>query len=120
MNNVRNIVFASLLVAGTASGGAASAAPEGKRLILLTGPTQDRLINGFATDFRTTAEKAGMKVTLLTSPFDPALQAQQIDDAVGQKPDMIIVHPLSSRCTASAASPADYSSTEIDDSSVAA
>jgi ribose transport system substrate-binding protein len=97
MNNARNIVFASLLVAGTMLGGAANAAPEGKRLILLTGPTQDRLINGFATEFRATAEKAGMKVTLLTSPFDPALQAQQIDDAVGQKPDMIIVQPLSSK-----------------------
>jgi ribose transport system substrate-binding protein len=97
MKNARNAVFASLLFAGTMFVSAANASSEGKRVILLTGPTQDRLINGFATDFRTTAEKAGMKVTLFTSPFDPALQAQQIDDAVGQKPDMIVVQPLSSK-----------------------
>ena len=68
-----------------------------KRLMLLMGPTQDRLLNGFAQAFTAAAKANGMSVTLLTSPYDPALQAQQIDDAIAQKPDMIVLQPLSSK-----------------------
>jgi len=70
---------------------------EGKRLTLLMGPTQDRLLNGFAQSVTAAASAKNMSVTLLTSPYDPALQAQQIDDAIAQKPDMIILQPLSSK-----------------------
>ena len=97
MINLRRILIASTMAFGTIVASAALAGSEGKRLTLLTGPTQDRLINGFVTEFTAAAVKAGIKVSLLTSPFDPALQAQQIDDAVGQKPDMIVVQPLSSK-----------------------
>ena len=68
-----------------------------KRLILLMGPTQDRLLNGYAQAVTAAADAKHMSVTLLTSPYDPALQAQQIDDAIAQKPDMIILQPLSSK-----------------------
>ncbi len=70
---------------------------EGKLLMLLMGPTQDRLLSGFAQAVTAAADAKHMRVTLLTSPYDPALQAQQIDDAIAQKPDMIILQPLSSK-----------------------
>lgn len=92
MNQLR---MALLVVA--LSAGAAHATTAGKTVILLSGPTQDRLINGFDSQFTAAMERAGVKVTLLTSPFDPALQAQQIDDAIGRRPDMIVVQPLSSK-----------------------
>ena len=88
---------AAMLLAGAVANGGARAAAKGSHVILLTGPTQDRLIAGFGKEFTSTAEAAGMSVTLLTSPFDPALQAQQIDEAVGRRPDLIVVQPLSSK-----------------------
>ncbi|WFU91356.1 sugar ABC transporter substrate-binding protein (plasmid) [Rhizobium sp. CC1099] len=77
-------------------GSLAYAEPAGKKLTLLTGPTEDRLISAFSKAFDEKAIAAGMTVNQLTSPFDPALQAQQLDDAIGQKPDMIVLQPLSS------------------------
>ena len=76
---------------------AAQAAHAERRLILLMGPTQDRLLNGFAQEFTAAAKSKDMSVSLLTSPYDPALQAQQIDDAIARKPDMIVLQPLSSK-----------------------
>ena len=38
-----------------------------------------------------------MKVTVFSSPFDPALQAQQIDDAIAQKYDLFVVQIISQR-----------------------
>ena len=38
-----------------------------------------------------------MKVTTYSSPFDPALQAQQIDDAIAQKFDLFVVQIISQK-----------------------
>jgi ribose transport system substrate-binding protein len=38
-----------------------------------------------------------MKVTTFSSPFDPALQAQQIDDAIAQKYDLLVVQTISQK-----------------------
>jgi ABC-type sugar transport system substrate-binding protein len=38
-----------------------------------------------------------MKVTVYSSPFDPALQAQQLDDAIAQKFDFFVVQIISQR-----------------------
>src|SRR5262249_56779425 len=47
--------------------------------------------------FDTTASGYGMKVTVYSSPFDPALQAQQLDDAIAQKFDFFVVQIISQR-----------------------
>lgn len=91
---VRTILYTAMLASSVASFAHAEAA--GKKLTLLTGPTEDRLISAFSHEFDDKAKASGMTVTQLTSPFDPALQAQQLDDAIGQKPDMIVLQPLSS------------------------
>ena len=38
-----------------------------------------------------------MKVTVFSSPFDPALQSQQIDDAIAQKFDLFVVQTISQK-----------------------
>lgn len=83
------------LVAFLASPMSASADVNGKRVALLVGPTQDPFIGTWARTFSAGAEKAGMKVSVFSSPFDPALQVQQLDDVIAQKFDMILIQTIS-------------------------
>ncbi|MDR3376554.1 MAG: sugar ABC transporter substrate-binding protein [Ancalomicrobiaceae bacterium] len=89
------LIAATLAAAGTPLTLPATAA-DAKKLVFLTGPTEDRFIGTFSKRFLERAAAAGLQVTQLTSPFDPALQAQQLDDAIGQMPNMIVLQPLSS------------------------
>ena len=73
------------------------AAADGKRIALFMGPTQDKYLGAFSKSFETTATAGGMKVTIFSSPFDPALQSQQIDDAIAQKFDLFVVQIISQR-----------------------
>ena len=75
--------------------GEAAASSKGKRIIHLTGPIQNPFINEVARSFTATAKKHGMSVTVQGTPFDAALQAQQIDDAIAQKYDMIAILAIS-------------------------
>ena len=70
---------------------------QGKRIAMFMGPTQDKYLGALSKSFETTATGLGMKVTIFSSPFDPALQAQQIDDAIAQKYDMLVVQIISQR-----------------------
>ena len=45
--------------------------------------------------FRARGEALGMEITFLTSMLDAALQAQQIDDAIARKFDLVVVVPTS-------------------------
>lgn len=96
MTKLKTIILAAAMASAGGLLSVAHAGPEGKKLIFLTGPTEDRFIGTFSSLFQEKAVAIGMQVTQLTSPFDPALQAQQLDDAIGQKPDMIVLQPLSS------------------------
>ncbi len=75
----------------------AQAGAEGKRVAMFMGPTQDIYLGALSHGFETAATAAGMKVTIFSSPFDPALQAQQIDDAIAQKFDMFVVQIISQK-----------------------
>ena len=75
--------------------GDAGAASQGKRIIHLTGPIQNPFINELARSFVETAKKHGMKVTVQGSPFDAALQARKIGDAIAQKYDLIAIVAIS-------------------------
>lgn len=76
---------------------AADAAADGKRIAMFMGPTQDKYLGALSRSFETNATGSGMKVTVFSSPFDPALQAQQIDDAIAQKYDLFVVQIISQR-----------------------
>jgi len=77
--------------------GAFAAGADGKRVAMFMGPTQDKYLGSLSKGFETSATQMGMKVTVFSSPFDPALQGQQIDDAIAQKFDMFVVQTISQK-----------------------
>ena len=79
-------VFASLAI-----GGVAVAAPEGKRIMLLGTANTNPYIGAWTAAFSKLATQSGMKVTNLSSNYDAAVQSQQVDDAIAQKFDMIVI-----------------------------
>ncbi|MCD6393248.1 MAG: substrate-binding domain-containing protein, partial [Planctomycetes bacterium] len=73
--------------------------PVGKRIVLLKAgdhPYWTAYVNGF----KTIAKNYGMKVKIYNSNWDIGLQAQQTDQAINEKPDMIIFAPVdATACT---------------------
>ena len=95
---VRTILACAALIAGMAGAATeAGATADGKRVAVFMGPTQDKYLGALSRTFDTTASQYGMKVTVYSSPFDPALQAQQLDDAIAQKFDFFVVQIISQR-----------------------
>lgn len=87
-------IIASALLAmltAVAVGHTACASPQGKRIALLATLNTNPYIGAWTSTFMKDAAADGMKVTNLESPFDAALQSQQIDDAIAQKYDLIVV-----------------------------
>ncbi len=76
--------------------GAVAATAE-KRVALLLGPAEDKFIGAFARTFDKEGTAKGLKVTTFSSPFDPALQAQQVDDAIAQKFDLLVLQTISQK-----------------------
>src|SRR5246127_4303326 len=83
-------LFAFLLMS-LSVGGHAVASPEGKRVMLLGTANTNPYIGAWTSTFSKFAAQAGMKVTNLSSNYDAAVQAQQVDDAIAQKFDMIVM-----------------------------
>ena len=89
------VVIGIVLAASLGLPGEVAASPKGKRIIHLTGPVQNPFLNEVARSLTETAKKHGMSVTVQSTPYDAALQAQQIDDAIAQKYDMIAILSIS-------------------------
>ncbi len=83
-------LFAALLV-GVWCSGAAAAPAEGKRVMLLGTANTNPYIGAWTAKFSKLATEAGMKVTNLSSNYDASVQSQQIDDAIAQKFDIIVL-----------------------------
>lgn len=81
----------------SASIGSAMAQPQGKRIAYLTATTSNPFIAALASTIEKDSAAAGMQATVMTSPYDAALQSQQISDALAQKFDAIVVTPVSER-----------------------
>ena len=82
-------VFALLLNAPMS--GLANASPEGKRVVVLATSNSNPYIGAWTSTFTKFATQAGMKVTNLSANYDAAVQSQQIDDAIAQKYDLIVL-----------------------------
>ena len=82
--------FAALMAALACSSPAAAAA-EGKRVTLLGTANTNPYIGAWTATFSKVATAAGMKVTNLSSNYDASVQSQQIDDAIAQKFDIIVL-----------------------------
>ena len=83
-------LFAVLLMSLPMSG-TASAAPQGKRVVVLATSNTNPYIGAWTATFTKFATQAGMKVTNLSANYDAAVQSQQIDDAIAQKFDLIVL-----------------------------
>lgn len=92
---------AAVLLAATTM--AASASPEGKKIAHLTLSIQQEYIAALVKSFQEAATKSGMQVTTFANNFDSALQAQQVDDAIARKFDMIVLEPASDNAIVPAA-----------------
>ena len=83
--------IAALFAVLLAAQGNALAAAQGKRIALLVTLNTNPYIGAWTSTFAKHAEPLGMRVTTFQSPFDAALQSQQIDDAIAQKFDLIVI-----------------------------
>jgi ribose transport system substrate-binding protein len=69
----------------------ANAAAQGSKVILLTVSEECSYCSLHQTAFKETAAKLGIEVEVKITNFDPAEQASQVDQAIGQKPDAIVL-----------------------------
>jgi ribose transport system substrate-binding protein len=81
----------ALLLASLPLGADAVASPQDKRVMLLGTTNTNPYIGAWTSTFIKFASQAGMKVTNLSSNYDAAVQSQQIDDAIAQKFDIILI-----------------------------
>lgn len=66
---------------------------QGKRVAYFQNSPNNPYTSRMMEAFVEQAESYGMEVTVFATPFDPALQAQQIDDAVAQGFDLLTIMP---------------------------
>jgi ribose transport system substrate-binding protein len=79
------------------------AEPQGKRIALVITNVAQAYIATIAKSVTDTGKRFGMEVSTFSSPFDAALQAQQMDDAIARKYDMIILIAVSEQAIVPAA-----------------
>ncbi len=77
------------------SAGPAAAQAKGKKIAFLQTLATHPYVAATTKSFRARAEALGMEITFFTSMLDAALQAQQIDDAIARKFDLVVVVPTS-------------------------
>lgn len=70
---------------------------EGKKLAYLTLPTSNPFLAKLASTIQSESEALGMSVTVMSSPYDAALQSQQVSDAIAQGYDALLITPASER-----------------------
>jgi ribose transport system substrate-binding protein len=75
----------------------ATANPNGKRVAVVMNTTKNPFNAALANTIQKEADAKGIKITLHTSPYDAAMQTQQVNDAVAQKFDLIAIHSASER-----------------------
>lgn len=81
----------------------ANADPQGKRIAHITTNVAQTYVSTIAKSLTNKAKQFGMVVSTFSSPFDSALQAQQMDDAIARKYDMIVLSPVSEQSIVPAA-----------------
>jgi ribose transport system substrate-binding protein len=87
--------LAALLGVLVVSPSHAADAGKGKKIAYLQSLATHPYVATTTKSFRTRAEALGMEITFFTSMLDAALQAQQLDDAIARKFDLIVLVPTS-------------------------
>lgn len=73
------------------SGGGGSV--KGKVVVNLVPSLDNPFMAAYVKSFEAEAQRLGMVVKTQTNPFDPAIQSQQLTDAIAQKPDVLNILP---------------------------
>src|SRR5690348_2203502 len=81
----------ALLLAFFVVNGDANASPEGKRAAVFATSNTNPYIGAWTSTFTKFATQAGIKVTNFSANYDAAVQAQQLDDALAQKFDLLVL-----------------------------
>jgi ribose transport system substrate-binding protein len=68
-----------------------------KHVTLLDGPIADKYVGAMTKSFTGRAKVDGFDVSVVQSPFDPGLQAQQMDDAIAKKVDAMVLMIMSQK-----------------------
>jgi ABC-type sugar transport system substrate-binding protein len=91
------VAIAAAFVFGTplAPPAHAADASKGKKVLYLETLATNPYVTALVKAFRGQAESYGMEVTILASGLDAALQAQQVDNAIARKFDLVAIQPLS-------------------------
>ena len=84
-------VFAVVLAMALAVSTHALASSQDKRIALLVTLNTNPYIGAWTSTFIKKTAPFGIKVTTFESPFDAAIQSQQMDDAIAQKFDLIVL-----------------------------
>ena len=94
---MRKLILAVAFAAGLAAvpGVGAQADQAGKRIAYLGTAANQPFVAGMSQAVVAKADSLGMKVTGFFSPFNPALQAQQVDDIIARKFDIMIMMAVS-------------------------
>ncbi|MDC0610693.1 sugar ABC transporter substrate-binding protein [Vibrio sp.] len=92
-NALSVVVSASAILGASASVVTAQAADQ-KSVILLQPTEECTYCSDYLRFFKKEATAAGLKFETTTSPFDPANQANQVEQAIAKHPDAIILWPV--------------------------
>jgi ABC-type sugar transport system substrate-binding protein len=85
------VAAVAFAISGTASS-SVSASPKGQKVFLLGCTNANPWCNAFNKSLAGGLTKAGVKVTVLTTNFDPVVQAQEAAQAISQRPNAILSH----------------------------
>lgn len=92
---IRPILSLLALVVLFAQPASAEGESKGKKIAFLQTLATHPYVVATTKSFRARAEQHGMEITFLTAMLDAALQAQQIDDAIARRFDLVVVVPTS-------------------------
>lgn len=90
------LTLATAVAAVFVAGASGAAGPlSGKRVGVIICTNQNPFCAAWANSVKSGLEKQGASVTVLTSVFDPAVDAQNMNRLIADKPDLIISVPAS-------------------------
>jgi ABC-type sugar transport system substrate-binding protein len=88
-------VLAAVFVSGAIGASGKTGALDGKNVGVIICTNQNPFCAAWASSVKSGLEKQGASVTVLSSVFDPAVDAQNMNRLIADRPDLIISVPAS-------------------------
>jgi ABC-type sugar transport system substrate-binding protein len=89
------VLVAAVAVSGALGASGKKGALDGKKVGVIICTEQNPFCAAWAKSVKTGFEKQGAQVTVLSSVFDPAVDAQNMNRLIADKPDLIVSVPAS-------------------------